>query len=250
MAVAGSWEKEKKVAGLEVEPAYPSSKLGKSTRSIFRVLSEFGLCCCTTSKVHAHLQSLASHGNVPVSTQGRSVVYTGREVRWSSVWRESVASSVRHKIPSGRYDCTYGLPLFHAKRCFISPLILCTHFLTHCTVSATASTCMASLTVTWPPTWTRPRRQCGPWRRQGNSSPPVWCCKKWPLVWSRMRIWKRMADGAIHGTVHFAGTSPSHLLPRFEFFPRPQWGLATVFITGRILTFFESFIPKLLLLFL
>ena len=46
-------------------------------------------------------------------------------MRWNSIWRETVASSVCHRILSGRYDCTYGLPLFHAKSCFISPHFLC-----------------------------------------------------------------------------------------------------------------------------
>ena len=54
--------------------------------------------------------------------------YKGGEVRRNTIWRETVASSVCYKILSGRYDCTYGLPLFHAKSCFISPLFLCTVF--------------------------------------------------------------------------------------------------------------------------
>ena len=38
-------------------------------------------------------------------------------------WNRSVpmASSVCHKIPTGRWDGLYGSPLFHAKRCLISP---------------------------------------------------------------------------------------------------------------------------------
>ena len=53
--------------------------------------------------------------------------YKGREVRWNTIWRETVASSMCHKVLSGRYDCTYGSPLLHAKSCFISPHFLCTH---------------------------------------------------------------------------------------------------------------------------
>ena len=41
-------------------------------------------------------------------------------MRWNSIWRETVASSVCHKMLNGRYDCTYAWPLFHAKRCLIS----------------------------------------------------------------------------------------------------------------------------------
>ena len=52
--------------------------------------------------------------------------YKRREVRWNSVWRETMASSVCHNILSDRCNCTYGLPLLHAKRCFISPPFLCT----------------------------------------------------------------------------------------------------------------------------
>ena len=50
-----------------------------------------------------------------LSTRG----YQGREVRWNSVSRETVASRVCHKISNGRYNCRYGLPLFYAKCCFI-----------------------------------------------------------------------------------------------------------------------------------
>ena len=55
--------------------------------------------------------------------------YKGREVRWKSVRRERMASSVCHRILSGRYNYTYGLPLFRAKRCFTSAPFLC--FLNH-----------------------------------------------------------------------------------------------------------------------
>ena len=54
-----------------------------------------------------------------------NIRYKGREVRWNGIWRETVASSVCHRILSGRYDCTNGLPLFHAKRCFIPPPFFC-----------------------------------------------------------------------------------------------------------------------------
>ena len=41
-------------------------------------------------------------------------------------WNRGVvmASSVGHRMLIGRYDCLYGLPLFHAKRCLISPPFL------------------------------------------------------------------------------------------------------------------------------
>ena len=51
--------------------------------------------------------------------------YKGSEVRWNSIRCEKVASSVCHKILSGRYDCTCGMPLCHAKCCFISLHFLC-----------------------------------------------------------------------------------------------------------------------------
>ena len=54
-------------------------------------------------------------------------MYKGSEVKWDMIWRETVASSVCHKALSDRYDGTYGLPLFHAKSCFIAPHFLCTH---------------------------------------------------------------------------------------------------------------------------
>ena len=49
------------------------------------------------------------------------------EVRWDTIWRETVASGVCQKILSGRCDCTCGLPLFHAKSCFISPHLTSPH---------------------------------------------------------------------------------------------------------------------------
>ena len=52
-----------------------------------------------------------------------------KEVRWNTIWRETVASRACHRILSGRYDCTYGSPLFHAKSCFISPHCLRTYYL-------------------------------------------------------------------------------------------------------------------------
>ena len=39
--------------------------------------------------------------------------YKGGEVRCNTIWGEIGASSVCHKTLSGRYDCTYGMPLFH-----------------------------------------------------------------------------------------------------------------------------------------
>ena len=69
MAVVETWEKKEKVAGGEVEPAHSTSKLGESTRSSFKGLSEIGLCCRTARTVHAHLHPLARHGNAPVSIQ-------------------------------------------------------------------------------------------------------------------------------------------------------------------------------------
>ena len=76
MDVAKNWEKKEKVAGLEVEPAYSTSKIGKSTWSIFKDLSEFGLCRRIVRKVHAHFQSLALSclDSGTVSTQRRFFV--------------------------------------------------------------------------------------------------------------------------------------------------------------------------------
>ena len=67
----------------------------------------YGLPRCHANALSSHLTSLP--------------LYKESEVRWNSIWRETMASSVCHKILSGRYDGTYGLPLFHAECCFISP---------------------------------------------------------------------------------------------------------------------------------
>ena len=68
------------------------------------------------------------HATLDSREWAKSIVkieYKGSEVRWNTIWRETVASSVCHKILSDRCDCTYGLPLFHAESCFISPHFLC-----------------------------------------------------------------------------------------------------------------------------
>ena len=58
---------KEKMAGLEVEPVYPTSKPGNLT--VFRGLSEFGLYRRTARTVHAHLQPLARHGNASVNSE-------------------------------------------------------------------------------------------------------------------------------------------------------------------------------------
>ena len=59
MAVAESWEKSGRTAS---RTRVSHLKTWKSTRPLFKGLSEFGLCHRTATKVQAHLQPLARHG--------------------------------------------------------------------------------------------------------------------------------------------------------------------------------------------
>ena len=75
MAVAESWEEEEKSGMPGSRTRMSHFKPGKSTRSIFKDLSEFGLCRRTARKVHAHLQpSLAME--TPPSHLRDSALYT------------------------------------------------------------------------------------------------------------------------------------------------------------------------------
>ena len=52
--------------------------------------------------------------------------YKGKEVRWNSVWRETVASHTCSRTDHSVFYDTRCSPLFHANCCFISPPFLCT----------------------------------------------------------------------------------------------------------------------------
>ena len=80
--------------------------------------------------VRCKAKSLSWNRGVPMASRRGQIFLADyptvrpKKVKWNemnTIWRETVASSVCHKILSGWYDCTYGLPQFHAKSCFISP---------------------------------------------------------------------------------------------------------------------------------
>ena len=77
-----------------------------------------------------HQQNLpppTHHGHAPISTEvpfqlRDFALNKGKEARWNR--GVPMASRVCHKTLIGRYDCLCYLPLFHAKRCFISSHLL------------------------------------------------------------------------------------------------------------------------------
>ena len=80
MAVTESWKD--KSGGTGSGTRMPRFETWKSTRPIFKDLSELGLCRRTAMRVHGHLQPLARHGNAPVSIQVPSQL---RDAPWYSI---------------------------------------------------------------------------------------------------------------------------------------------------------------------